>query len=169
MPLARGGTQCVTLCHCFDNAYHTCSRSPDEASRAFRLIALPTFHWCAPSSVAALWGRGLGLRFKCLSRSYPDTLRYVVSRRSGRAPSLRALTRKMGGEVVLPLTPSGARRSREWPAPHFAPALAHLERAPAHVADGVKIINLIDNVFRSALVSDLECRTQLCILLVHYC
>ena len=51
----------------------------------------------------------------------------------GRSPSLRALTRKMGGEVVLPLTPSGARRSREWPAPHFAPALAHLERAPAHV------------------------------------
>ena len=46
---------------------------------------------------------------------------------------MRALTRKMGGEVVLPLTPSGARRSRERPAPHFAPALAHLERAPAHV------------------------------------
>ena len=38
-----------------------------------------------------------GLRFKCLSRSYPDTLRYVVSRRSGRAPSMRALTRRMGG------------------------------------------------------------------------
>ena len=72
-----------------------------------------------------------------MSRSYPDTLRYVVSRRSGRAPSLRALTRKMGGEVVLPLTPSGARRSREWPAPHFAPALAHLERVSLAVLIGI--------------------------------